>query len=69
MGMDAFASGSFVGISLSISLVKSDWKLQQKIGSPADLSPADALFRSWHARALVKMNFHIWYCPQQKKRI
>jgi len=46
-----------------------DCTQQQKIGSPADLSPADALFRSWHARALVKMNFHIWYCPQQKKRI
>ena len=35
IGMDAVASGSFGFIALSISLVKSDWKLQQKTSPPS----------------------------------
>ena len=45
IGMDAVASGSFGFRALPISLVKSDWKLQQKtVSPPAPFPAALALF-------------------------
>ena len=58
--MDAVAPGSFGSTTLLISLVKSDWKLQQKkLKSPAPLPGSSGSALLPVARALLEIDFRV----------